>query len=878
MNRLRSFLNLDRGEEVPTFLLFLYLALALTSFVITKAIRDSLFLFRFSAADLPYMYIAVAVLSGFAVSIYVRLSAFIRQTVLISGTQIFFIGSVVLLWRIERLQWPPMAWVFWIWSSIFGIIMVTQVWTVANSVLDLRQAKRLFPLISSGGILGAVAGGMVAATLVKVVGTDNLVMALIPFLVLCWVIVRVIMRNYLLLARPGQSESPRAEGKKDVAGLWKTMKSSRYLQLIAAASMLSLIVTLIIDNQFKLVVQQSFRSKDQLTHFFGSFTAYLSLFAFLVQVIVGSRIVEKFGVRVTLLMLPLAVLAGTGVVVAYPLMLRAGILLRGSDQTLRYSVDRASSELLYLPLPQSAKAQVKAFIDMVVSRLADGLGGILLLVLTRVFRLRLTGGVALFDMALISLWIWVVFQMRKEYVSTIRASLSERPALPKATLKMIFSDIKSVGSLRSMLESNDEEVVLYALELALAMRRTDLIPRKLLAHPSPKVRAKALEALPLAEPEILERARADNDSSVRVKFVALAGNMARPGNPMSAISGYLQMPDVRLRLAALTYLSQHSEGKESARIKEHLTSLVAGLEETSEEWKDVAEALGEIEYPGVAELHLHLLSHPNPEVKKQAILSAGRAGRREVVPFLVQMLEERECASDVRRSLQAYGSRILGTLRDVVLDPLVTTEVRRNVPLVLAQIVDQGSVDLLLDILFDYDGLVRYRAIRALGKLRLLDPSLRFDAHKVVERIREECETTLWLQRCAAALYPTTDSSDLLAQLLKERVARGKDRVFRLLALLLPPTTACASFLALVEEDRLRIASAAEYLDNVLPGNLKRWVIPLVESRVGVLREKEDIGKTLAALVSGADAILRDCVADAVGKNRWPRVSGSGPA
>ncbi len=112
----------------------------------------------------------------------------------------------------------------------------------------------------------------------------------------------------------------------------------------------------------------------------------------------------------------------------------------------------------------------------------------------------------------------------------------------------------------------------------------------------------------------------------------------------------------------------------------------------------------------------------------------------------------------------------------------------------------------------------------------------------------------------------------------RERVARGKDRVFRLLALLLPPTTACASFLALVEEDRLRIASAAEYLDNVLPGNLKRWVIPLVESRGGVLREKEDIGKTLAALVSGADPILKDCVTDAVGKNRWPRVSGSGPA
>jgi hypothetical protein len=35
-----------------------------------------------------------------------------------------------------------------------GIIVTTQVWTTGNAVLDLRQAKRLFPLVASGGILG----------------------------------------------------------------------------------------------------------------------------------------------------------------------------------------------------------------------------------------------------------------------------------------------------------------------------------------------------------------------------------------------------------------------------------------------------------------------------------------------------------------------------------------------------------------------------------------------------------------------------------------------------------------------------------------------------------------------------------------------------
>lgn len=55
MNRVRSLLNLEPGEELPVFLLFLYLTLALTSFIVAKAVRDALFLNQFSATVLPYV-------------------------------------------------------------------------------------------------------------------------------------------------------------------------------------------------------------------------------------------------------------------------------------------------------------------------------------------------------------------------------------------------------------------------------------------------------------------------------------------------------------------------------------------------------------------------------------------------------------------------------------------------------------------------------------------------------------------------------------------------------------------------------------------------------------------------------------------------------
>jgi AAA family ATP:ADP antiporter len=872
VDRLRTFLNLEQGEEIPAGLLFLYLALALTTVVIAKTSSKALFLTRFSALDLPYVYIAIAILIAFVVSVYIRLSSRINQSALISGTLGFFVSSALVLAWGMRTGWLPIAAIFYVWTSILAAIITTQVWTAANSVLNLRQAKRLFPLISSGGILGSMAGGVLAATLARDIGTENLILLLIPFLVLSVAVVQVLMRRY---AHPHLETAGGGEFPKRVKGVGTALQgiwSSPYLRLIAALLAISAVVTLIIDFQFNYLAQETLRSsKEELATFFGSFYAYLGIFSFLLLFLGGSRIVEKYGVRVTLLILPLALLGGTAVLVAFPMMLWAGAVLKGSDTALRYSIDKSSIELLYLPVSSSLKAEVKAVIDVVLQRFADGLGALLLLAMTRVLGLGLTG-VGVSNMVLIAIWLWVTLKMRREYVSAIRASLSERPALPKSTLQLAFGDRGSIATLRPMLKSKDEDVVVYAMELALSLGRKDWVPPSLLNHPSSKVRLKALEIVPMTGPEIVRRATVDNDSTVRAKAVARVCELSQPERLESALSQFLQSSDLKVRLAALTHLAQ-SGGPEVTTLKVQLDRIAGGLNETSNEWEEVAEALGDIRHPAALDFHVRLLDHPNHAVVKQAILSAGRAGHRELVPYVVRLLADARYASEARRALEDYGPRILGTLADILRDPAEDIEVRRNLPLVLAYMANQTAVDLLLECLFDFDGLLRYRGIRALGKLRVIDPDLNFDPEKVSLRIREECEHTLWYQQAFAALYPDGGSQDLLAQLLKDKVVRGRERVFRLLALLLPPTTACASFLAMVEDDQMMKASAAEYLDNVLPGKLKRVVLPVIESRQSFLRQRRATGVILRACLRSPDMVLRECAADAIAKNRWPEFS-----
>ena len=59
------------------------------------------------------------------------------------------------------------------------------------------------------------------------------------------------------------------------------------------------------------------------------------------------------------------------------------MLARVIDTSLRYTVDKTTREILFLPLPNDLKQQAKPFIDVTVDRFAKGLGALLVLVLIK---------------------------------------------------------------------------------------------------------------------------------------------------------------------------------------------------------------------------------------------------------------------------------------------------------------------------------------------------------------------------------------------------------------------------------------------------------------------------------------------------------------
>ena len=169
--RARRFFDVRPGEGTPVILAFLYVACVVAAYLLAKPIRNSLFLKEYGPYALVYAYAAVPLVLSVFVAVYSRVMARIGTRLVTIGTLVFFSLNVLYFWyslRFAPSEWLPAA--FYVWVNCFGVIAPVQAWSFANSLFDVRQARRLFGLIGAGASLGAIAGGILARFLVGPVG------------------------------------------------------------------------------------------------------------------------------------------------------------------------------------------------------------------------------------------------------------------------------------------------------------------------------------------------------------------------------------------------------------------------------------------------------------------------------------------------------------------------------------------------------------------------------------------------------------------------------------------------------------------------------------------------------------------------------------
>jgi AAA family ATP:ADP antiporter len=372
-----------RAEEVAALAwAWLYIFSILSSYYILRPIRDQMGIAG-GVDNLPWLFTGTLV-GMIAVNVpYGYLVRKLPRRTFIAITYRFFAINILLFAVALHVASPAQEiWigrVFFIWTSVFNLFVVSIFWAMVVDVFNQAQGKRLFGFIAAGATLGATVGSAIAAGLAAHVSASVL---LVGAAVLIEVAVFAVGHLSRFAVNRQFTGEPAAEPASDIeakavgggifAGFTKTFRSAYLLNTGVFLLLYALTSTLLYFEQVG-IVSQAIHDRGAQRAFFASVDLAVNILTLAIQLFFTGRIMRALGVAVTLALLPalsavgfaaLGLLPTIGCVVGFQVLRRAG----------NFAVARPAREVLFTVVPREDRYKAKSFIDTVVYRTGDQIG------------------------------------------------------------------------------------------------------------------------------------------------------------------------------------------------------------------------------------------------------------------------------------------------------------------------------------------------------------------------------------------------------------------------------------------------------------------------------------------------------------------------
>lgn len=837
-DRLLQQLKIRPSEAGNVGLMALYLLMAVSAFIIGRITRDALFLSAYSREDLVYMYMIVAVAVSGPAYLYTRVADRFRRDRIIVATLSFFIVSIL---GIRLLLYTGKPWVYallYVWIEVVGAFLMIQFWTFSGDIFSSRQAKRVFPIIGGGGVLANILCGATVSALVRGIGTENLLYPLAAALMICLAIAaKMGQREQNRLQDAIVGRQTRGTGQKSgVRSSLGEVFQSNHLRIIAGMTVATFITVQFIDYQFKALTKAHYTTgavtrMDELSAFYGYFYTATGVVAAVMQFGLTGRLLERFGVVVSLLILPVSLLSGSVAMLAGVAgVFAAAVFTKGAENSMRYSVYDATMQVLYMPVPGHLRGRAKSFIDGILKPGAMGFAGLVLWLLMSHSQLPVSA-LAYVSIGLLVLWIGLILTIRTEYVAQLLSSLRRR-RLDFSQRQLTISDENTLAALRRALASEDASEVRNALELARRIVDADLSSAlmPLLSRDETDIRIAVLDMLG-AHKNVRHAAQIQKlfyDPADDVWAAAVRAYCANIGEPALRVVGqFLYSDAASVRAAAVSSLIKHGGLDGILASAEHLKFMLESEEE--EHRFHGAQVLCDIGVKNFYQPVLRLMRDPSLKVQNAAIRAAGAMGSPELIPALIYKLSRRETRRHASLALIAYGDKVVDTLGKVLQHEPEDPEIRSLVPRILERIGTQHCLDVLLDAIDVEQRQVRREVARSTAQLRAR-LGARVDQGPVLAAIADELKNHYQLLAASADLARTSDDASVLVRdALAEQRERSLDLVFRLLAIRYPLKSIELIQLNLKSDKPSVRANAVEVLDNLIDKNTRRMLLPLLE-------------------------------------------------
>ncbi len=416
------------GEGRTAFLFFLHGFLLLASYQVVKALREAFMLTKFSAESRAYAVAAMALVLMLIVPLYGRLRHHLDGAQLLRAVTIFFVATLPLFAVLSHYG-MPIAFAFFIWVGIYGVMVVSQMWAFAADSFNVRSGQRLFVVIMLGANLGALAGSKL---------TQVAVAALSPMGLM--ILATGTLGATLFLASPERAAIPaesrvieidRSRPVPQLLGGIGLVLRDRYLLTIALFVVLlnwinttgEFILADFVKADAVARVAESDGALEMgslITAFYGNFNFWVTLISLAIQLFLVSRIYQVVGVRGALLVHPIIVAVGYGVLVIAPLV--GGFIpifslirrIKFAENGLDYSLMNTTRQALFLPVDRDSKYDGKTAIDTFFWRFGDLIQAVGVYVGLNLLDWK-THEFALLNLVLALVWIALAAVMGRNY-------------------------------------------------------------------------------------------------------------------------------------------------------------------------------------------------------------------------------------------------------------------------------------------------------------------------------------------------------------------------------------------------------------------------------------------------------------------------------
>ncbi|MDA3954344.1 MAG: MFS transporter [Bacteroidales bacterium] len=423
--------NIEQNERISVSL-FLFQSIFLGIFYGAFDVgAHALFLSAYPASMIPKAYVISGLVGIVLTSIYARLQSKYKFSSIAIFNLIFISLSTALL-RV-LFQFTESSWLIFLIFIMMGplnIMALLGFWGGVGRMFSLRQGKRLFGLIDSGQIFGAILSTFAIPVLIAVGFQQKNLLFLSSVSVVCALLMQIVISIKYNLNQVVTKKEKKSNRLPDLL-------KNKYILYMSIFVVISMLTAFFIQFSFLSVTKENYPDHNDLAEFLGAFTGSLLLFTFLFKTFLYSKLMKTYGLKVSILISAFllgiftAIASLIGTFVGYTTAASGFLfffliiaLSRLFSKALKDAVEVPSFKILYQSLKAEIRHDVQAYVDGTINEIAALAAGLILAALS-LFEFFKLIHFSYTLMLILVIWFFVARKLYVEYKISLQKSLAE---------------------------------------------------------------------------------------------------------------------------------------------------------------------------------------------------------------------------------------------------------------------------------------------------------------------------------------------------------------------------------------------------------------------------------------------------------------------